>query len=341
MSADLGERASVGTDVEDPGLEMVTGQPLLMVGLSRLNACETLDEMRAAICDGARSMGHADGALLFEADSAGDTLELTFTLGPADSAIDTYRLSRELAVGALSSGHAQSSRDCFPDPDLEWLASGWRDGGRLCLTYPLRVKGRAVGALAVICLGRGALQGREIWALRRFHETAAARLRDARERNALRAEALTDPLTGIANRRGLEVALAAAGEGFGLMMVDFDDLKKLNDQAGYETGDDVLVAIGAALRDEERPGETAVRLGGDEFMLLVPNATAAELEHRADALAHRLDRLEVPAKARDLYHGASVGVALAERGELSNAAIQRASEQMKSQKRRRKSDRLT
>jgi diguanylate cyclase (GGDEF)-like protein len=178
-----------------------------------------------------------------------------------------------------------------------------------------------------------------MWALRRLYETAAGRLREMRAGEALRAEAYSDSLTGIANRRGLEVALETVGPEFGLIMVDFDDLKKLNDEADYDVGDKVLKAIGAALADEERPGETAARLGGDEFMLLIPRASLTELERRAEIVSVRLDSLDVPIEARSLYHGASVGVALAVSAESPEEVIRRASHQMKLQKRRRKSDR--
>jgi diguanylate cyclase (GGDEF)-like protein len=294
------------------------------------------------ICDAARTACHADGALLFELDPQRDALELTCTRGPRNCAIDTYTLSERLAACAVLAGRAHSSRDSYVDSDLEWLAAGWRDGGRLCLTYPLRARDGVVGALAVICLGRDMLLGHELWALNRVPEQAGPRLHDMRERDALKAkaaEAVVDPLTGIANLRGFNDALAAAGEGFGLLMVDFDDLKKLNEQAGYDAGDEVLVAIGAALRDEQRPKETAARLGGDEFMIVVPHATLPELEARAAVVSARLDALDVSDRARSLYHGASVGIALAQPGEAPEDVKRHASDEMRSQKRRRKTDR--
>jgi diguanylate cyclase (GGDEF)-like protein len=123
-------------------------------------------------------------------------------------------------------------------------------------------------------------------------------------------------------------------------MVDFDDLKQLNEQTDYIVGDQVLIAIGRALSAETRPSDTAGRLGGDEFMLVVPGAGLEQLEKRARALSERLERLEVLPAAQPFYRGASVGCASVERGEATEDAIRHASEQMRSQKRRRKTDRI-
>lgn len=337
------ERRTMRHDDEgdEPGFEMAVGQPLLTVALDRLITSETLERVRATICEEAATLARADAVFLFEASegSAPDSLELTCTRGPADNAIDTYALSRRLAVEAVVFGSAQSSCDDFYHAELERLAAEWRVGGRLCLAYPLRGNDETVGALAIVCLGRGRLADRDRWAIRRFHQPAAAKLADARGRMELRALADTDPLTGLTNRRGLEDAILDAGGGYGLIMVDFDELKKLNDEAGYHVGDQVLVAIGAALQAEARPGERAARLGGDEFMLLVPRTTLHDLEERAEVLAQRLDRLDVPPDALGLYHGASVGVALAAADEDSADLIERASTEMRSRKRRRKTDR--
>jgi GGDEF domain-containing protein len=81
------------------------------------------------------------------------------------------------------------------------------------------------------------------------------------------------------------------------------------------------------------------RLGGDEFVVVVPDAAETELEARAASLSEQLDRLEVPAAAQALYRGARVGAALAEPGEPPELLIRRATQHMRTNKRRRKGDR--
>ncbi|MEI4470026.1 GGDEF domain-containing protein [Frigidibacter sp. MR17.24] len=102
----------------------------------------------------------------------------------------------------------------------------------------------------------------------------ALRLESA-HRDAL-ARALTDPLTGLANRRAFEAALADAmrtarrGEdGFALAHLDLDHFKQLNDSAGHAAGDAVLCDVATILRAEIRARDMAARLGGDEFVLLL------------------------------------------------------------------------
>ena len=103
----------------------------------------------------------------------------------------------------------------------------------------------------------------------------AERLDAARE--AARREASTDALTGLANRRALEHAaraLCAAGAAFGLLSVDLDGFKAVNDRWGHEAGDAVLRAIADRLRRSGRDDDLAVRLGGDEFALLLRGAAS-------------------------------------------------------------------
>jgi diguanylate cyclase (GGDEF)-like protein len=97
---------------------------------------------------------------------------------------------------------------------------------------------------------------------------------------------LTDPLTGLGNRRALErdlpIALRRAerqGDPLALLYMDVDQLKTLNDRHGHALGDETLRALGAVLRSNSRVGtDTAYRVGGDEFvMTLVTDARGADL----------------------------------------------------------------
>ena len=114
-----------------------------------------------------------------------------------------------------------------------------------------------------------ALVGRQFLALRDVR-AYAERLRD-REAH-FRELAHTDPLTGLANRRGLLGALEeeqAAGAQAVLLALDLDGFKNVNDMRGHDVGDAVLVEVGQRLRMNLRPGDVAARLGGDEFAVLM------------------------------------------------------------------------
>jgi diguanylate cyclase (GGDEF)-like protein len=88
---------------------------------------------------------------------------------------------------------------------------------------------------------------------------------------------VTDALTGLANRTQLRVALERAmmrrntgGGALGVLMLDLDGFKEVNDTLGHETGDGLLVAFADVLRRSVRAGDTAARLGGDEFAVVLP-----------------------------------------------------------------------
>ena len=96
--------------------------------------------------------------------------------------------------------------------------------------------------------------------------------------NRIRHQALHDPLTGLANRAGFELALAGAiaeahqhGQVAAVALLDLDDFKQINDTLGHAAGDQVLQLVATRLRNCMRPSDTVARLGGDEFVLVLPN----------------------------------------------------------------------
>jgi diguanylate cyclase (GGDEF)-like protein len=155
--------------------------------------------------------------------------------------------------------------------------------------------------------------------------TALARLR-GEER--MRHDAVHDPLTGLANRTllrdRLEQALARSqrkGGASGLLFVDLDNFKQVNDEYGHAMGDAVLVELGKRLQTAVRPTDTVARLGGDEFVVVCEELD----EETAVALGRRLhDALEQPLVIDGVEHtlSASIGIALGQAdpdGLLGNA----------------------
>ncbi|MEV6349400.1 bifunctional diguanylate cyclase/phosphodiesterase [Actinoplanes sp. NPDC051851] len=117
----------------------------------------------------------------------------------------------------------------------------------------------------------------------------------------------TDPLTGLANRRGLQVALRERPDRAALIGVDMDGFKTVNDLRGHDVGDAVLAEVGARLQRNLLDGDVAARLGGDEFAVLM-RGDADE----AVLAAHRLlavlgEPYEVD--GGQIFLSASVGVA--------------------------------
>ena len=107
-------------------------------------------------------------------------------------------------------------------------------------------------------------------------------LREVRALAESRRQAMTDDLTGLANRRAFQQRLGeltgdagASGDSPALMLIDLDGFKDLNDTLGHQAGDIVLEQIGERLRETIRPGHFLARLGGDEFAVLMPGVQGA------------------------------------------------------------------
>lgn len=108
-------------------------------------------------------------------------------------------------------------------------------------------------------------------------------------------QALTDTLTGLRNRRALDTVLPlliAQGVPFGLMHIDLDYFKQVNDTLGHAAGDFVLREVAAALTIETRASDTVARVGGDEFVVILPGLSDTM---RLAQIARRIiDRLMLP-----------------------------------------------
>ncbi|MGC4805270.1 putative bifunctional diguanylate cyclase/phosphodiesterase [Micromonospora sp. DT233] len=105
-----------------------------------------------------------------------------------------------------------------------------------------------------------------------LHDVRRYAVRLAEGEAHFRELAHTDPLTGLANRRGLLRALhqrTGGGDPCVLLGLDMDGFKNVNDMRGHDVGDEVLAEVGRRLRANLRPGDLAARLGGDEFAVLV------------------------------------------------------------------------
>jgi diguanylate cyclase (GGDEF)-like protein len=126
-------------------------------------------------------------------------------------------------------------------------------------------------------------------------------------------QAMTDALTGLGNRRGMDIALdriAARAEPFAVMQIDLDHFKAVNDTHGHAAGDAVLVAVAERLRATVRRRDRLFRLGGDEFAVILRGEIDA---HELAPLAERvIEEIEKPIEHAGAACGvsASIGIAI-------------------------------
>ncbi|MBK6813605.1 MAG: diguanylate cyclase [Sandaracinaceae bacterium] len=166
-------------------------------------------------------------------------------------------------------------------------------------------------------------------------------VRDATRRRATEAElrhaGTHDALTGLFNRAYVESvrpSLEASKQAVGVLIIDLDDLKGVNDTLGHEAGDQFIKRAAVVLRATAAPDDVPARLGGDEFAMLVPHADAAVLDAKVALLREEQERHNEVHRGRRLEF--SVGAALTEaRGGIA-LAMRVADRRMYEDKQRRR-----
>jgi diguanylate cyclase (GGDEF)-like protein len=169
------------------------------------------------------------------------------------------------------------------DPSIicQILGGGRRGRVGSVVWLPLRANGEDLGALVGLASTELEVDEGQLDTAALLAAHVAATLEAAVVLRRVRQSAETDPLTGILNRRGfeerLDAALAEMAERrvpLSLLIIDCDDFKEINDRAGHEFGDALLVEMAERLERLLPPRAAAARLGGDEFVVMLPEAGA-------------------------------------------------------------------
>jgi two-component system, cell cycle response regulator len=153
-------------------------------------------------------------------------------------------------------------------------------------------------------------------------------------------EALTDGLTGMHNRRYFDDAMSEYLDQFrkidkpiGLMILDLDHFKKVNDTYGHGVGDEVLRQIARCLQEFTRYHDVVARLGGEEFAVVAPNMSRESLYKLADRIRHAISSLNIKSGNVTLRVTMSIGLAIWDHKETSEELYKRADMQLYQAKR--------
>ncbi|GAA0571628.1 diguanylate cyclase domain-containing protein [Caenispirillum bisanense] len=220
---------------------------------------------------------------------------------------------------AAFSGQPRFTSDTLSDPNWAAFAPLAEAAGlRACWSLPVLTPGDSVlGTFAVYSADPGLPDDAAVDVMQRAARIAAIAIARHQAAERIRHLALYDQLTGLANRSllydRLQSALAQArryGNRVGMLFIDLDGFKPINDRHGHDAGDTVLATIGRRLKAALREGDTAARIGGDEFVLLAVNVgTAADVERIAAKVLMAIGE-PVTWNGETLHIGASIGLAL-------------------------------
>lgn len=175
----------------------------------------------------------------------------------------------------------------------------------------------------VLCLGgAGLMIGRREDALAESN----AKLKALSE--LLAQQSITDPLTGVANRRAFDAELAKEAARceryrtlFSLVMLDLDHFKRLNDTYGHVAGDDVLRFVAGTLDQQKRRGDSVARYGGEEFSVILPHTTLKDASRWAERTRLAICLASADTAAGPLTVTASFGVATFVPGQMTAAQL--------------------
>lgn len=226
--------------------------------------------------------------------SRGDVLESRVALGlPPEVVGMEFPLNGSFTGWVVKHGEARATVDPSADPFIHQKSLRFL-GRSPTAAAPLRFGRRRFGALYAI--RDQAFDADELELLSALAEQAATALENARLFEQVTALSLTDPLTGLANRRQLErdlareFAAARRGRLLVAVMFDLDGFKQYNDEYGHVAGDEALKVFAEALKVETRAMNLAARYGGDEFLVLVSDTDEAGCQVFVDRVMDRFGK---------------------------------------------------
>ncbi len=252
-----------------------------------------------------RSVAAAEMTVLSRNNSA-DRLEPRTPPGEALAA--RLQDAKPRSCMAVRTGEQQSHGN-GREPLLECEVCG-KLGPSAC--QPLLVGGEVMGS--VLALPQRSLDAEEREAMRVSVAQAAPILANLRNLAIAEQRAGTDELTGLANQRAAGDAVkrlvadaVKSGQPLGAIVLDLDHFKQVNDVFGHAAGDEVLAAVGVALRTTIHETDFCARWGGEEFLVLLPQTDAEGTQTAAENIRAAIGRITVPAVQRPI--SASLGVA--------------------------------
>jgi diguanylate cyclase (GGDEF)-like protein len=234
-----------------------------------------LDEVLRRTLDAAAAIPGVDAAAITLLGGDGDPV--TSQIGLSAEELEEYAASV-----ALPGRFVRSAATSYDAPDE---AENGETPILSALAVPIRSELEPLGVLAVFSRSETAFGGAKVLELEDVAARAGVAIHNARRFREARQLADFDALTGLHNRRYFHETLAREvsraqryDRKLGLLVLDLDDLKAINDRLGHLGGDSVLAGVASRIRDVVRSVDIPCRVGGDEFAVILPESTLADAE---------------------------------------------------------------
>ncbi len=243
-----------------------------------------------------------DDLSIYEADPDTEQFVAAFATGPQAEQImaDCFSMSVGLNGWAFALGTPQNLGNAGAHPAATTIPNTPFEHESLLL-IPLVAGDHKLGMLNCRRMGLNRFTDEDLEAASLFGHTAAAAWHNAQLYEELARRAMTDGLTGLFNSRWLREAgereiadCRRRGAPLSIVLVDLDHFKRINDTGGHAAGDEVLQRVADELRRTSRAGDGAVRLGGEEFVLVLCDADAAGAVRVATDLRAAMTKVPIP-----------------------------------------------
>lgn len=300
----------------------------LQAFVERVNAVEPEEAYAAILRHSAELLQSERGSLLLY-DERANELAVKAAMGPRSEVSQNERvtLGEGVAGTVMSDGRPLVMRDIGAVGGSHNPAPSERSyKTKSFISYPITIAGRKVGVLNVTDkAGGGVYDELDLGMLDMIAPQMALALDRAewhQKATEFQLLSITDPLTGLLNRRYMEERLAEELERskrhhvpFSFMMVDIDDFKNYNDRHGHQAGDLALEMTAQCLKSALRSADVASRYGGEEFSLLLPQTNLSEARVIAERIRRRVERTQYPHGNTQPLGAVTVSIGLSTFGE--------------------------
>jgi diguanylate cyclase (GGDEF)-like protein len=260
-----------------------------------LQTCLTVEKAYSALATLVQPMFLGSSGGVFVQETAKNRLEAVATWGTSLKSELAFSLKECWALRRRRSRFVQHTHSNLRCQHLHAYSSVAES---LCV--PMMAEGKVLGLLYLSSSKQGCLTDAKQKLAVTVAEHLALAISNLKLRETLKHESIHDSLTGLFNRRYMEESLKREisrarrqRQPVGVIMIDIDHFKQFNDTFGHEAGDRVLKELATFLQSNIRSSDIACRYGGEELLLILPDASLADTQYRAEQLREGVKQLQV------------------------------------------------